>query len=328
MIDNDIIEVQDGKRHYKQLDADFKRAVHNTDILSNVISKLVSELEDKDIEFIKGCVSPEEMPKVTGLNTEMHNDDDAYVIMDNLFSIDIPGEQGVGIMLNIEAQGDPEPGYPLLKRAIYYASGVMFNQKGTVFEGSHYEKLRKTYSIWFIMQPKPGNENTIVRYPLVKIPGLKKKKTIEEDCNLMEIIMVNLGGSEKTSNKTLKMFNEIFSSNVKGEMYRKRLQKKYNISVDDNTLESLERISMSLGEEIVNYQRRVGYNSGYESGYGSGYDSGYDSRKQEQIEQLASMAIGLMSQPNISKEKAIELALIPDDIKDEVIARIDQKLSE
>jgi len=324
MIDNDFLEVQNGKRHYKQLDADFKRAVHNTDILSNVISKLVSELEDKDIEFIKGCVSPEEMPRVTGLNTEMHNDDDAYVIMDNLFSIDIPGEQRVGVMLNIEAQGDPEPGYPLLRRAMFYASGVLFNQKGTVFEGCHYEKLRKTYSIWFIMQPKPGNENTIIRYPLVKIPGLKKKKTIEEDCNLLEIIMVNLGGSEKTSNKTLKMFNEIFSSDVKGEMYRKRLQKKYNISVDDNTLESLERISMSLGEEIVNYQRRVGYNSGYESGYGSGYDS----RKQEQIEQLASMAIGLMSQPNISKEKAIELALIPDDIKDEVIARVNQKLSE
>lgn len=42
------------RRHYKQLDADFKRIVHNTDILSNVIGELVSELNGKDIESSKG----------------------------------------------------------------------------------------------------------------------------------------------------------------------------------------------------------------------------------------------------------------------------------
>ena len=356
MTANDVAEFVDEKKHYKQLDADFKRAVHNTDILSNVVSKLVSELESKDIGFIKKCVSPEEMPRIPGLNTEMHNDDDEYVIMDNLFSIDIPGEQEIGIMLNIEAQGDPEPGYPILKRGLYYASGIVFNQKGTVFKGIHYEKLRKTYSIWFVMQPKPGDENSIYRYPLVKIHGIKKKKTIAEDCDLLEIIVVNLGGSENTGDTTLRMFNEIFASRLKGESYRSLLKEKYNITLDDSTLESLERISMSLGEEIVNYQRRVGYNKGHDEGYSDGYsngyseghkeghkegfsegrdkgfsegrDKGYESRKNESIDHFSNTIIKLMKMLNISIDEASELTEIPEDIKDDVISKVKERISQ
>ena len=188
-------------RRYKQLDADFKRIVHNADILSNVISGLIPELSGRDLEFIKRCVSPDNLPRVPGLETAMHNDSARYVIMDNLFSITIPGEREIGLLLNIEAQGDSEPGCPILNGALHYASGIAFNQKGTVLDGSHYEHIRNTYSIWFILRPKPDDKNTIVGYLLVKIPGLRRKKTYSEDFNVPEIIIVNLEGSAGTTSR-------------------------------------------------------------------------------------------------------------------------------
>ncbi len=300
-----------GKRFNKQLDADFKRAVHNTDILSNVVGELVSELNGMDIEHIKRCISPDYLPRTSGLETEMHNDSDEYVIMDNLFSITIPGEKKIDIMINIEAQGDSEPGYPLLNRALYYASGIIFNQKGSVFRGSHYEGLRKTYSIWFILQPRKGEENSLVRYPLVKMAGPDMNTGHPEDCNLLEIIIVNLGGSQDAPNRAFRMFNDIFLSGFKGEEYRNRLRESYNIDVDDTTLESLERIGMSLGEEIVNFQRRQGYREA----------------RAEMIRDKADIIINLMSELGLSREDAMKLTNVSDDNREEVNRIVDERLS-
>ena len=292
------------------MDADFKRIVHNTDILSNVIGALVSELRGKDIEFIKECVSPEGLTRRSGLETEMHNDSGEYVVMDNLFSIAIPGEKEIGIMLNIEAQGNPEPGYPILNRALFYASGIVFNQKSAAFRESHYEKLRKTYSIWFILQPRPDDENTIFRYPLVKVPGLKKKRSYSEESDLLEIIIVNLGGPVNSSNRTFRLLNDIFLSKMNGGRYRNHLKKSYNIQLDDNTLESLERMMMSLGEEIVSYQRQLGYNDAHA----------------EFVENTATTIVKIMTKYGTSLPDALEICNLSDDDKETVMKIVNKNL--
>ncbi len=271
---------------YKRIDADFKKAVHNTDILSVIASRLIPELKGRDLDFVKRCVSPDGARRLPGLNTEMHNDDDYYVIMDNLFSIIIPGEREIGLMLNIEGQGDPDPGYPILKRGLYYASGIIFNQKGTVFPGTHYENLRKTYSIWFVLQPKSGDENTIVRYPLMKVLGADDARSTNEDANLLEIIIVNLGRADsETVDETMTVFNEIFAAKDRGDVYKKRLADKYKITIDDDTLRSLEDIGMSLGDEIRDYQIRTGYKDGFSKGYDEGFDKGLDEGYNEGLDE-------------------------------------------
>lgn len=49
------------------------------------------------------------------------------------------------VHINLEAQNDFNPGYPLLKRAVYYCGRMISSQYGTVFVKSHYEKIQK---IW------------------------------------------------------------------------------------------------------------------------------------------------------------------------------------
>jgi len=113
---------------------------------------------------------------------------------------------------------------------------------------------------------------------------------------------------------------------------------------------------MSLGEEIVNYQRRVGYNKGHDEGYSDGYsngyseghkeghkegfseghdkgfsegrDKGYESRKNESIDHFSNTIIKLMKMLNISIDEASELTEIPEDIKDDVISKVKERISQ
>ena len=180
-----------------------------------------------------------------------------------------------------------------------------------MFRGSHYEGLRKTYSIWFVLQPRKGEENSLVRYPLVKVTGPDMNTGRPEDCNLLEIIMVKLGGPQDAPNRAFRMFNDIFLSGFKGEEYRNRLRNSYNIEVDDTTLESLERIVMSLGEEIVNFQRRQGYMEA----------------RAEMIRDRADIMIDLMSELGLSREDAMRFARVSDEDREDVNRIVDEKLS-
>ena len=196
---------------YRQQDLNFKKAMHNTDILSNVIKGFVTEMKEEDIEVIKKCVSPEEMLNISGLNTELINDNDEYVVLDNLFKIDLPNNEKIGLLVNIDGQGDPNPGYPILNRAMVYASGVVFNQKGTVFKGKEFGKLRKVYSIWFILQPSRREMNHVYRYRMRgNREWPKGKKTTIPECDLLEIVIVNLGDVvSKSGSNIMKMMNTI-----------------------------------------------------------------------------------------------------------------------
>ena len=53
----------------------------------------------------------------------------------------------------MEAQNQFYPGYPLIKRGIYYCCRMVSSQYGTVFTSSHYEKIKKVYSIWICTNP-------------------------------------------------------------------------------------------------------------------------------------------------------------------------------
>ena len=59
----------------------------------------------------------------------------------------------IRLIINLEAQNEFHPGYPLIKRALYYVSRLISAQHGTEFTHGHYEKIKKVYSIWICSQP-------------------------------------------------------------------------------------------------------------------------------------------------------------------------------
>lgn len=134
------MSVRDRDYDYRMMDADFKVVIHESDVLCSIAKALVKELENESIDEIRKHINPGGDAFFKGMNTELINDNGETFYMDNLFSIDL-GTERVGLLLNIESQGRPNPGYPLTDRAQVYTAGLIYDQKGTVFKGSDYGKL-------------------------------------------------------------------------------------------------------------------------------------------------------------------------------------------
>ena len=125
----------------------------------------------------------------------------------------------------MEAQNDFYPGYPLIKRGIYYCCRLISSQYGREFTGPHYEKIKKVYSIWICMKPPQYRENTITRYRLVEEHLVGEGKEPVRNYDLLSIIMLCLGGPDGANyDGVLRMLDVLLSNETSEAEKRKILQ--------------------------------------------------------------------------------------------------------
>ena len=142
-------------------DASCKRLLSEKRILAWIMKYCVSECSEMDIDDIVRCIEAPEIssvpvfsdetnaPRINGMNTVESSRYEGTVTFDLRFAASIPSpKRTISLIINVEAQADFHPGYPLPARAEYYCARLISAQKGTTFVGSHYEDLRKVYSIW------------------------------------------------------------------------------------------------------------------------------------------------------------------------------------
>ncbi len=80
--------------------------------------------------------------------------------------------------------------YPLIKRALYYCSRMMLAQHGTEFTESHYEKIKKVYSIWICPNPPKKDSNTITSYSIQENNIIGNFKEEVKNYDLIKVVMV------------------------------------------------------------------------------------------------------------------------------------------
>ena len=98
-------------------------------------------------------------PLIQGTGVEDTTITEGTVTFDIRFTAAVPSvREKIGLILNVEAQNQFHPGYPLIKRGIYYCCRMVSSQYGTVFTKSHYEKIKKVYSIWICTNPPEYRE--------------------------------------------------------------------------------------------------------------------------------------------------------------------------
>ena len=105
------------------------------------------------------------MPEITGIGTEDKKAAEGTVTYDVRFTALAPvsGEL-IRLIINVEAPNNFYPGYPLIKRGIYYCSRMISSQYGTECTESHYSGIKKVYSVWICLNPPEERSNTITRY--------------------------------------------------------------------------------------------------------------------------------------------------------------------
>ena len=248
-------------------DAACKRLLSEKIILAWIVKSCLEEFRDYDVEdiasrYIEGepqvsevPVAPDETNAATvihGIGTEDATQTEGTVTYDIRFLASLPSSNGkIRMILNVEGQNDFYPGYPILKRGIYYCSRMISAQYGTEFTHSQYQKIKKVYSIWVCMAPPEERRNSITRYRLVEenLAGTVKEPVRNYD--LLSVVMLCLGGAdEENYNGVLKLLDVLLSSEA-GEAEKKRiLQDDFNIPMTQ-TLETEVQVMCNLSQGVL-----------------------------------------------------------------------------
>ena len=141
-------------------DAVCKQLLSEKSILAWIMKYCVSECQEMAVEDIIRCIEASPSVSVTpvfldeknttlinGMNTVNTSRDEGTVVFDILFAAMIPSPKPVRLIINVEAQADFSPHYPLPSRAEYYSARLISSQKGREFTDSHYGEIKKVYSI-------------------------------------------------------------------------------------------------------------------------------------------------------------------------------------
>jgi hypothetical protein len=236
-------------------DASCKRLLANKIILAWIMKSCIAEYRDFDVKeiaekYIEGtpqiaevAVNPDEEPdggeQIRGASTEDSTINEGTVTYDIRFLAIAPvtGEL-LRLIINVEAQNDFYPGYPIIKRAIYYCSRMISSQYETEFTDAHYEKIKKVYSIWICMNPPKNRGNSITRYSVKEENLVGDVKEKVEDYDLLTAVMICLGDSHGDNySGILKLLDVLLSSERKPEEKKKILENDFSIEMT----KSLER---------------------------------------------------------------------------------------
>ena len=136
-----------------------------------------------------------------------------------------------------------------MKRGIYYCCRMISSQYGREFTGSHYEKLKKVYSIWICMNPPRNRENTITRYRLTEEHLVGEAVESVQNYDLLSIVMLCLGGPD--------------GENYDGVL--RILQDDYDIQMT-RTLESEVSVMCNLSKGVMEKSWKKGMEKGVEQG--------------------------------------------------------------
>ncbi len=195
-----------------------------------------------EAEVSEHAVNPDQLDRserlggdetLTMMNSESPSISEGTVYYDVRFNAVVP-ESGepVTLIINLEIQTDDRPGYELVTRGMYYSARMISEQYGSVFTQSHYEKIRKVYSIWICPSTPNSRKNSIFRYHMVEEPVLGEPYVEEKAYDLEEVVVLNLGeAGSGTDSDILNLLNTLFSDSVSPDEKKRVFSEKYSITM-------------------------------------------------------------------------------------------------
>lgn len=263
------------------------------------ISEIASKYIEGEAQISEAAVHPDEEAEslqITGLNTEDSTINEGTVTYDIRFRAIVPGTgERISLIINVEAQNDFYPGYPIVKRNLYYCCRLVSSQYGTEFTNSHYEKIKKVYSIFICMNPPNYRKNTINQYSIQEENLIGEFDENVEYYDLLTGIIICLGDVEDEMTGILKLLEVLLSSERSTKEKREILQEEFNIKM---TQELEREVS-----EMCNLSERV-EQKGIEKGIAKGRTYGI-------VEGIATSIRNLMESMGWSIEQAMDALQIP-----------------
>ena len=325
------LSTTDDVQRYRYLsDAACKQFLSDKLILACILKECVSEFKDCDVndienKYIEGepevgtvGVHPETTNsrmtgegggKIHGMQNESTSDTEGKVTFDIRFYAMTPAKERVKLIINIEAQNAFYPGYPLIKRAIYYGCRQISAQYGSEFEHAHYENIKKVYSIWICFDPPKNRRNTITLYDFAEKQLVGNVHEIIEHYDLMCIVMICLGTSKDERYTGLLKLLGVFMSEAADMMIKTQVLKSEFGANLPKRLQDKEVKMCTYSEFIENRGIKKGIQEGRKEG-----------RKESKAEDL----LNLMRNFKLSIDQALTGLSIPENEWEEYRALVAQ----
>ena len=284
-------------------DAIFKDVLAYKEVLAHIMKTCVPEYQDCTIPEIIGYIEhdpevgqvgvhPDETnpPKIQGMSTESSSTTEERVVYDVRFSAVAPGTDGkIGLIINIEAQSKYHPGYPLVKRAIYYCGRMLSAQYGSVFTQSRYGEIQKVYSIWICTRPPKERENTITSYTLQEKHLVGHVTEPVKNYDLMNVTMICLGKPEgQNYGGLLRMLEVLFTGRYAANEVIQILEDEYEFAhahTMEGTVSEMCNLSQGIFEEGMEKGIAEGIEKGIQEGMQQGMQKGMQQGMQKGMQQ-------------------------------------------
>ena len=202
----------------------------NKEILAPVLRDTVEEYTGLTVDEIIDLIDEASISKLEAVSdfppsvvieqvdTDLKSVTDKLILFDIHFKAALPKDRqtklNFQLYIDFEPQGTYYPGYPIMKRAMYYVARSLSRQLGELTEETDYGKLQKVYSIWVCYDPKMPQsfKNTISRYKMNRedLCGEVREKTVNYD--LMEVVMVRLDAQTESSVELLDYLKGVFTN--------------------------------------------------------------------------------------------------------------------
>ena len=271
-----------------------KRLLSEKEVLGWILHECLDEFKDISPATIAStCIDgdPEvgaapvhadgEATLIAGLNSEDSSISEGTIWYDIRFRALVPTTgEAVGMIVNVEAQGNFYPGYPLLKRAAYYCGRMISSQYGRVFANAHYEKLQKVCSIWICPNPPAGFRNTITRFSIAEEQLVGTAHLDPSEYDLIEMILACPDGDRQNSGDgLLRLLGTLLASEKSAEERKAIIHNEFGIAMSQRLSdEVVEMSNVSKGLEEMWYRQGVdkGYSEGHDLGFSEGRDLGFN----------------------------------------------------
>lgn len=281
-----------------QTDLACKKVLAAKEILARIMQGVVGEyknytpdeIAERFIDTVQiqlfSAVSPgmTNRRETVGELTESNLQNEATVYFDVKLTTLLPDEyrtkSQIYLHLDVEAQKEYRPGYPIEKRGIYYISRLISAQLEKITKGTDYAGLQKVYSIWICLGKNIPREDqqTITRFYVEKEELMGNAQAKPEDYNLLEMIIIRLGDKE-TENYLLGMLTTLFWKNMTVEERMSELENTYKIPMKQKLKEEVGTMctySAAIRERAEEEGKEAGMRKGMEEGIRKGMEKGME----------------------------------------------------
>ena len=248
-------------------DAACKRLLANKVILAWIMKSCIEEYRDCEIQeivenYIEGEADVADVPvnideqvseeQIQNGATEDASIYEGVVTYDIRFCAKAPvSKEKIRLIINIEAQNDFYPGYPIISRGIYYCSRLISSQYGVEFSDAHYEKIKKVYSIWICMNKK---ENSMCHIHLTQDEMIGDYHW-RGNLDLINIVMIGLAKElpeQDPEYELHRLLCTLFLPEIPQEERITILENEYDIPVEENFRKDVN-VMCNLSQGVKEY---------------------------------------------------------------------------